>query len=218
MLAHSIWNGKNKLVKGVLINMRNDRGNTWNRKLNQYLAEIGISFEDLVQMSVGQVKRKILRYDSCKWYEDLITKRSLGIYRRFKKGIKDEGIYDNRPSSELLFRARSNTLALNTDNRHRGGNTECELCNRGEEDIIHFIVECRELEDKRDQQLMRKYWNQDKEEMIGEMIFDNEESERVRGMLQAMWQKRFVKLKRIRGERNNRGQMHRVNRVAYNIQ
>ena len=203
MLAHSIWNGKNELVKGILRNMRNDRGNTWNKQLNQYLEEINLSFDEMVEMSVEQIKKKILSYDSNKWYEDLITKRSLGIYRRFKKGIKDEGIYDNRPSSELLFRARSNTLALNIDNRHRRGNTECELCNVGEEDMVHFILECRYLENKRDQHLIRKYWNLDKEEMIGEMIFDNEETERVKGMLGAMWQKRWVKLKGIRGMRNN---------------
>ena len=112
MLARSIWRGKNKLVKEVLQKMRGDRGNKWNKKLNSYLEQLGISFEQMVEMSPGQIKRKINKYDSGKWYEDMQTKRSLSIYRKFKKEIKDEKIYDNTISSELLFRARSNTSLL----------------------------------------------------------------------------------------------------------
>ena len=200
MIAHSIWNGKNKLVRNILEKMREDIGNTWNNKLNQYLTEVGITFEQLIEMNKNQIKRKINEYDSNLWYEDMISKRSLGIYRRFKKGIKDEGIYENRLPSDLLFRARSNTLALNTDNRHRGGDTQCELCNSEEEDMIHFIVRCRALEDKREDYIIQKYWNQDQMEMVGEMIFDNKETEKVQNMLGALWQKRFVLLKRKRTE------------------
>ena len=82
----------------------------------------------MVEMSPGQIKRKINNYDSGKWYEDMQTKRSLSIYRKYKKEIKDEKIYDNTISSELLFRVRSNTLALNIDKRHKGESTKCELC------------------------------------------------------------------------------------------
>ena len=90
MLARSIWRGKNKLVKEVLQRMRGDRGNKWNKKLNNYLEQLGISFEQMVEMSPGQIKRKINNYDSEKWYEDMQTKRSLSIYRKHKKEIKDE--------------------------------------------------------------------------------------------------------------------------------
>ena len=196
LLARSIWRGKNILVKEVLQRMRRDRGNKWNKKLNHYLELLGINFDQMVEMSVGQIKRKINNYDSRLWYEDMQTKRSLSIYRKYKKEIKDEKIYDNTISSELLFRARSNTLALNIDKRHRGEATRCELCYRGEEDLQHFMLECRELEGKRDQNLMMKHWSPDKEEMIGNMIFDIEEIDKVKAMMTRMWHKRKTEIKR----------------------
>ena len=48
----------------------------------------------------------------------------------------------------------------------------------------HFMLDCWTLEEKRDQDLLRKYWRPDKDEMIGEMIFDNTETERVKQMLE----------------------------------
>ena len=119
MMAHSIWNGKNKLVEKVLKNMRRDTGNTWNKKLNAYLSKLEIQFEDIMEMTPKQIKKKINEYDSDKWYADMVEKRSLGIYRRYKKGIKDERIYDNTRASELLFRARNNTLDLNRKKTQR---------------------------------------------------------------------------------------------------
>ena len=158
----------------------------------------------MVAMKPHQIRKKINEYDSKIWEEEMRTKTSLGIYKRFKKGIKDERIYDNRRSSDLLFRARSNTLALNIEKRHKGGNTECELCHTGDEDIRHFMLECWVLEDKRNHLLMRKYWKQDKEEMIGDMLFDNKEIEKVKEMIDNMWQKRQIELKKIRNQRQNR--------------
>ena len=147
MLAHSIWNGKNKVVKEVLRKMRQDRGNKWNNKLNQYLSEINISFEEMVEMSKNQIHRKVDAYDNRKWYEEAATKRTLGVYRKFKRRIEDERIYDNRKSSEILFRARSNTMALDTEKRHNGGKTECDLCHSEEEDLQHFLLKCSVLQD-----------------------------------------------------------------------
>ena len=198
MMAHSIWNGSNKVVKEVLRRRRRDRGDRWAKALNRQLEELGVRFEDMVDMSPNQIKRRVKNYDSGKWYEEMTTKTSLGIYRKFKKRVNDDRIYDNRKSSELLFRARSNTLALNVEKRFRNENTECELCHRGEENLQHFLLECLTLEEKRDQYLMRKCWREEKEEMIGELLFDNKEIERVKNMIEKMWQKRTLELKKRR--------------------
>ena len=93
----------------------------------------------MVGMKKGQIVRKILKYDSIRWYDDMIRKTSLGIYSRKKREIKDEIIYYKNRASELLFRARSNTMDLNTDKRHRGESELCDLCERGTENLKHFI-------------------------------------------------------------------------------
>merc|ERR1712240_698509 len=138
-LAHSIWNGKNEMVKEVLRRIRNDKSNPWSRRLNLYLKKLEISFEQMVGMKKGQIVRRILKYDSIRWYDDMITKTSLGIYSRKKREIEDEIIYYKNRASELLFRARSNTMDLNTDKRHRGESELCDLCERGTENLKHFI-------------------------------------------------------------------------------
>ena len=120
----------------------------------------------------------------------MLTKASLGIYRRKKREIKDERIYSNNRASELLFRARSNTIDLNTDKKHSEESELCDLYVNGTENMKHFILECSRLEDKRDQQIMIKYWKADKEEMIGDMLFDRKETERVGKMLEEMYKKR----------------------------
>ena len=70
------------MVKEVLRKMRNEKRNPWIRRLNLYLKKIGISFDQMVRMKKRQIVRKILKYDSIRWYDNLLTKTLLGIYRR----------------------------------------------------------------------------------------------------------------------------------------
>ena len=104
--------------------------------------------------------------------------------------MKEENIYDNKNESVLLFKARTGTLDLNIEKRHKGEDTQCELCKAGEETDIHFMLECDKLEDKRDKRIMRKYRKQDKEAMIGEMLFRKEEIESVKTMINNLWRRR----------------------------
>ena len=94
-------------------------------------------------------------------------KRSLKIYREFKEKIKEERFYGNRESSRYLFEARSNTLPLNIQRRHTGGETKCDLCEDGNEDLIHFLVECKELDHKRNKDIMLKNYNENREKHGG---------------------------------------------------
>ena len=77
-----------------------------------------------------------------------------------------------------------------------GEETRCELCERGEEDLQHFMLEYMTLEEKRDQEIMIKHWSPDKEEMIGNIIFDIEEIGKVKNMLVKMWHKRKTEIKK----------------------
>ena len=58
--------------------------------------------------------------------------------------IQEEDICDNRPSSTILYKARSNTLPLNNRNRHKNKETHCIACGNidQQEDIYHFILHC----------------------------------------------------------------------------
>ena len=113
-----------------------------------------------------------------------------------KKEIKQENIYDNRYSSVLLFRARANILELNDRQRHNKvhKDTSCKMCGTEYEDLIHFMIKCKELEEERNIQLIMKKKVNNDEDTVGNLLFDIEESDfdTTKKMLQRMWNKRKI--------------------------
>ena len=57
----------------------------------------------------------------------------------------EQDIYDNTAASEILFRARTNTLLLGIKRKHQDGDIICELCKNGREDLQHFLLRCTSL-------------------------------------------------------------------------
>ena len=51
----------------------------------------------------------------------------------------------------------------------------------------HFMVECPELEERRDSEIIRKWRSQDKTKMTANILFKEEEHQRVGGMIKRMW-------------------------------
>ena len=155
------------------------------------LKKLNIQYEEISTLSIENIKKKARQWDTEKWKEDMNKKSSLKIYREFKLEIKEEKIYDNRDSSKYLFQARTNTLPLNTTRRHIGGDTKCELCNSENEDLIHFLLECKGLEHKRNQQIMMKNLNQNKEKKAGNMLFGKGDKEGIKIMIDKMFKFRL---------------------------
>ena len=71
------------------------------------------------------------------------TKTNIKMYRKYKKKIKEEKLYDNRWSLVLLFQARVNMMELNDERRHDTLDTRCELCGDGYEDLNHFVIKVK---------------------------------------------------------------------------
>ena len=140
MLAYSMQNGTNELVRQVLQRVRGDKKNIWNKKLHEDLGRVDMSFESMTSMSKEEVKKRIRELDSKMWDEDIATKSSLTKYRKYKKEIKEEHIYDNRFESKLLFRARTGTLDLNIERRHKGENTTCDICKEGDGKLCTLLT------------------------------------------------------------------------------
>ena len=199
--TRSIITGKNSLVKEILDITRNeDKGKilntnkiTWKHQLTEYLKEANIKYGELNELSKKDIKKRIRDQDTKKWKEEMEEKSSINIYKKFKNKMKDDGCYDNKFSSILLFRARSNTLKLNVEKRHKSGDTKCDLCGQVKEDLVHFLLDCKELESKRDKEIMEIYYDSDKEEMCGKILHTNRQIEAVKKMLENMWNCRKIK-------------------------
>ena len=77
-----------------------------------------INFNDIRLNSKEYLKQFMIKWDRNIWEDELEMKTSLQIYKQFKNDFGEEEIYDNRPSSTILYKARTNTLQLNNRNRH----------------------------------------------------------------------------------------------------
>ena len=226
LFAKNIIEGKNKLIKEILRNMREDednakrintekemrrnmrkgddkekkkkivkvKGNKWMEQLDKYLEILNIEYGDIEEKDKKEIKRIIKEYDDNKWKAELESKPLARIYYEKKKEIKQEKIYDNRWSSVLLFRARANILDLNDRQRFNQGHkdTSCKLCGEEYEDLTHFLIKCKGLEEQRNTQIILKNKGSNDEVTVGNVLFDIEEQdlEKTKKMLQRMWNKR----------------------------
>ena len=71
------------------------------------MKDVNINFNDIHQKSKEYLKQFLIKWDLNIWKAELEMKTTLQIY---KNKIGDEEIYDNRPSSNILNKARTNTL------------------------------------------------------------------------------------------------------------
>ena len=87
----------------------------------------------------------------------------------------------------LLFKAKSNTLKLNIQKIHKKGDIRCDICGDEREDLVNFLVDCKELEGVRDKKIMKEFCDTNKEHMIGEILQTKDRIEAVKEMLETMW-------------------------------
>ena len=126
-------------------------------------------YNEILEMSKPKMKEKVREWDSRKWKKDLEEKETACIYRRFKKDVCEEKCYDNRDASKLLFKARADNLTLNSKKWNGRADTKCDLCGDEREDLVHFLIDCNKLENKRDSRIMEKFQDTDKETMAGKI-------------------------------------------------
>ena len=184
-----------ELIREVLRSIRENKFNKWNIRLKEYMEEAKISDEDLSEMSKAEIKEKVKERDTERWREEIEKKPRASLYKEYKGEIKEEKIYDNTYASELLFGARANSLNLNDLKKHKGGKTVCDVCGEEEEDLVHFIVRCRGLEDRRDKDLIAKFKGDDDRSTAGKILFETRDNdvERVKRMLRNLWSSRKIK-------------------------
>ena len=188
-LVRSMIESDNKMVKDILGKVRGLRDNAWNNKLEEYLGKVELRFEDLETMNKRAIKKRVRERDNRLWREELENLSSVEIYRNWKTGIREERCYDNTEQSTIQFRARANSLQLNDRKRFGGGDTTCELCGIGEEDLGHFLLRCQKLEGKRRRDLLGDR-NREENIIIGELLFSGEKIQEVKEMLGRMWRER----------------------------
>ena len=125
------------------------------------------------------LKTRIREYDTRIWLKEMDKKPVLRYYRLGKQNIEYENCYRNNGHSAFLAKARTNSLQLE-EHRGRGNpnyDTTCKLCGE-EEDIEHFLIKCRKLEEERDYRLIDGT-QLDPENKIIQLLFMNKDHQEV---------------------------------------
>merc|ERR1711874_307529 len=99
--------------------------------------------------------------------------------------------YRNSYDSTFLARARLNSLKLEEQigRGKKGYDTMCKLSKSAKEDIVHFIMDCSELEEVRDYDLIKNSDESSQDRMI-DLLFKSDKFQEVGCMIRKMWQKR----------------------------
>ena len=178
-------------VKEMMLDTISTGKGRWYNTTNRYREELEITWEDLEKMSKLELKRKIQNYDTDKWYEGMNSKGALRFYIQGKENIGYENCYRNNTNSTFLARAGINSLKLE-EHKGRGNpgyNRTCKLCGKGVEDIVHFLIDCKELEEDRNYHLIDDTLENSEDKMI-KVLFHNENFQDIGYMIKKLWKKR----------------------------
>ena len=96
-----IEEGNNELFKRIWTEIKDDGNNQWRNTTQKYMEESSITNRELQNLKTKEIKRKIRDKDTRQWKEEMENKVTLSIYKKWKKEIKEEQAYDNRPSSVI---------------------------------------------------------------------------------------------------------------------
>ena len=131
----------NELLERVVEEMRaSHKKNRWIKGLIEDRKVIGIRG---ASASNEEINSKVREWDDRVWKQEMAEKESLSLYREWRQRMGgQEKVYDNRESSILLFKSRTNNLNLGDRKRFQNQSTECIMCGAEKEDLIHFLLHC----------------------------------------------------------------------------
>merc|ERR1711874_658992 len=123
--------------------------------------------------------------------ERLDKKSSMRFYKLDKMEIGYEHGYRNNSYSVFLAKARINSRQVE---EHIGRGVQyyeakCKLCGKETEDIVHFIIKCEKLENKRDYKLIDKN-TQNPEERLRKLLYKNKKHKEVGKLIKNLWKLR----------------------------
>ena len=192
-------NSKFVNVKEMMMDtIMTERGH-WYTCINKHREELGVTWDELLKMSKEELKKKIRKYDTDKWYESLETKPTLKYYHQGKAKFGYDFCYKNNHNSTFLARARTNALKLG-EQKSRGNphhDVTCRLCKEGKEDMVHFLIDCKELEEDRNYSLIDSSLDTSENKMI-KLLFDTEDFQGTGYMIKKLWLRRKALLQYIK--------------------
>ena len=198
---HVLNVNRNELVRNILLNQYYDNETQYIKGLKRYMKTIVVKLEALQKATIPKRKEKVNNLDTEWWKKVMTDKRTLRIYSKYKTKIKEISWYDNSYKTNLMIKARTDSLSLNWRNKYKNADTKC-LCGTPNEDLEHLILECELYGDIRKKFLFTQQpYRENKEEVISNILLFQElgESEirERKHLLHELWKERENKIKLV---------------------
>ena len=134
-----IETGNNEVLKRILEDSKKNEKSKWWETTRKY-NELGTNRRTRNKRKHTKERGKIAKVVEEEWREELEKKNSFGIYRRFKKEMKEED-YSRSLESIVWLRARTNSLNLGEHSWQRNREM-CVGCSEERETLKHFLLHC----------------------------------------------------------------------------
>lgn len=145
---------------------------------------------DLENMKKEEIKQKVafkMEGGNAKEETLCMALQIVGTY----KNVMEQEDYTGGEMSRIWFRARTNCLWLG-DRQREQYEMRCPVCkeNAVVEDLPHFILVCKVLEEKRGACLLQRPRFEDRTSVIGEFLYGQENVENKKKTIVKMWNRR----------------------------
>lgn len=147
-VKHVLDDEANALVKEIFLKQFYGTETEYIKKIKQYMKILDVNLESINNLTREKIKEKVNRVDSEMWKAEMENKETLTIYKSYKVKISEIKWYDNTLKTNLMIKARTDTLELNWRKRHKQESTQC-ICGYENETLEHFILDCEEYSDTR---------------------------------------------------------------------
>merc|ERR1711895_56960 len=134
---------------------------------------------------------RVSKYDTDKWQESMENKPTQKYYLQGKTNFGYDFCYRNNQNSTFLAKARLNALKLE-EQISRGKphhDVTCKLCKTGKEDMVHFLIDCKELEEDKNYNLISSSRESSEDKMV-KLLFSTEDFQGTGYMIKKMWLRR----------------------------
>ena len=138
---------------------------------------LNLSWKKIKEMTRTEIKAQIREWDTNTWKAEMMKMTTMKWYVEAKMRIRYDNCYTNSTTSKFLAKARTNSLKIREvigrtkENKQNNFDTTCQLCGTEEEDLEHFLLKCRKLEEKRNKEVMDKVKEVKEENRMAYILF-----------------------------------------------
>ena len=173
----------------------------WIKRVNNYMQTLNMSWEKMRELTRTQIKGLVREWDTETWRMEMMNSPTMKWYREAKLNIKYDKCYSNKISSNMLAKARTNSLQVREvlgrrkDYKEANYDTTCQLCGKEPEDLEHFLIKCDKLKKGRNNNLMKEAEKIKTEEKLQFILFKSKRWEEAGNMIFKLWHIRKILLK-----------------------